>query len=267
MHQTDIRTLETVALISGGRAHFLMGELDVARQWLRRALATEGASYSLWRISALGSVGLVEAWTGNFRAAEAIADEAMDHAREVSAVRHPATAEAFLTLALAAHARGDRLSAPTHFHEGWVRASSNRRSQLLWVFHAAGHPLQLTGPGSPTLTAPAPPVATQRLASSGDGRTPGWVIAQPQRQPPKPAPAFESADSLDHLRLAEPLTPRELGILAHLPSRISAPELAAREHISTNTMKTHLAHIYRKLGVSTRDEAVAVATELGLLRW
>jgi ATP/maltotriose-dependent transcriptional regulator MalT len=32
-------------------------------------------------------------------------------------------------------------------------------------------------------------------------------------------------------------------------------------------MKTHLAHIYRKLGVSTRDEAVAVATELGLLRW
>ena len=67
--------------------------------------------------------------------------------------------------------------------------------------------------------------------------------------------------------LADPLTERELEILAYLPSRITTTELAARCYVSVNTVKTHIAHIYQKLEVSSRGDAITRATELGLLRW
>lgn len=65
--------------------------------------------------------------------------------------------------------------------------------------------------------------------------------------------------------LVEPLTEREQSVLAHLPTRSSNTEIAADLYISINTMKTHVRNIYRKLGVTDRDAAVARATELGLL--
>jgi LuxR family maltose regulon positive regulatory protein len=66
-------------------------------------------------------------------------------------------------------------------------------------------------------------------------------------------------------RLPEPLTERELEILAYLPDHSTNGEIAARCFVSVNTLKTHTAHIYRKLGVSGRSAAVARARELGLL--
>lgn len=65
--------------------------------------------------------------------------------------------------------------------------------------------------------------------------------------------------------MVEPLTEREQSVLAHLPTRLSNTEIAAELYISINTMKTHVRNIYRKLGVTGRDAAVARATELGLL--
>jgi DNA-binding CsgD family transcriptional regulator len=66
-------------------------------------------------------------------------------------------------------------------------------------------------------------------------------------------------------RLPEPLTDRELEILAYLQDHATSGELAARCYVSVNTLKTHLAHIYRKLGVSGRSAAIARGRELGLL--
>ncbi|MGN8552877.1 UNVERIFIED_CONTAM: LuxR C-terminal-related transcriptional regulator [Microbacterium sp. SLM126] len=65
--------------------------------------------------------------------------------------------------------------------------------------------------------------------------------------------------------LADDLTPRELELLAFLPSRLTIADIAARCFVSTNTIKTHLGHIYRKLGVSGRDAAIERAVELGLI--
>jgi LuxR family maltose regulon positive regulatory protein len=65
--------------------------------------------------------------------------------------------------------------------------------------------------------------------------------------------------------LTEPLTARELELLAYLPSRLTNAELAARCFVSVNTVKTHMAHIYRKLDAGGRDAAIARARELGLL--
>jgi LuxR family maltose regulon positive regulatory protein len=65
--------------------------------------------------------------------------------------------------------------------------------------------------------------------------------------------------------LAEQLTDREFMVLVHLPSRQSNAEVADRLDVSLNTVKTHLKHIYRKLDVAGRSEAVEAAERLHLL--
>lgn len=65
--------------------------------------------------------------------------------------------------------------------------------------------------------------------------------------------------------IAEPLTQRELEILALLPTRATNTELAERFFVSVNTIKTHTVHIYRKLDVPNRSAAILRAREVGLL--
>jgi LuxR family maltose regulon positive regulatory protein len=74
-----------------------------------------------------------------------------------------------------------------------------------------------------------------------------------------------SSGSGEPAKLAEPLSPTELRVLRHLPSNLSAPELGSELYLSANTVKTHIRHIYAKLGVHTRNEAVRRAREFGLL--
>lgn len=66
-------------------------------------------------------------------------------------------------------------------------------------------------------------------------------------------------------RPVDDLTPRELELLTYLPSRYTVADIAAHCFVSTNTIKTHLGHIYRKLGVTGRDAAIERAIQLGLL--
>jgi DNA-binding NarL/FixJ family response regulator len=62
------------------------------------------------------------------------------------------------------------------------------------------------------------------------------------------------------------LTGKEREVLARLAEGRSNQAIAAALHVSPATVKTHLAHIYEKLGASDRNEAVARAVALGLLR-
>jgi DNA-binding NarL/FixJ family response regulator len=57
----------------------------------------------------------------------------------------------------------------------------------------------------------------------------------------------------------EILTPREAELLSLLTQGLSNRELGQRLFISEATVKTHLAHIYAKLGVDTRAAAIATA--------
>jgi len=66
-------------------------------------------------------------------------------------------------------------------------------------------------------------------------------------------------------RKAKPqLTAREQEILKLLTKGLANGEIASTLGVSTNTVKNHLYSIYRKLGVNSRGQAFATATEMGL---
>jgi LuxR family maltose regulon positive regulatory protein len=66
-------------------------------------------------------------------------------------------------------------------------------------------------------------------------------------------------------QLLDELSDAELRVVRYLPSNLRAPEIAAELCVSTNTVRTHLRHIYAKLGAHGRAEAVGRARQLGLL--
>ena len=63
-----------------------------------------------------------------------------------------------------------------------------------------------------------------------------------------------------------PLSAREREVLAALATTPSAGEIASRLFVSTNTVKSQLRSIYRKLGVSSREDALRIAAEHGITR-
>jgi DNA-binding NarL/FixJ family response regulator len=65
--------------------------------------------------------------------------------------------------------------------------------------------------------------------------------------------------------LIEPLTNRELDTLALLAQRLYNKEIADQLSVSIETVKTHTKHIYQKLGVNNRREAIAKAVDMGLV--
>lgn len=365
--------LETLAMTSIGRAHFFRGDFDAARTVLAETLQTEGANYGTYRVHIIGSLALVEAWSGRVQLALDLAAEALELAREHNLLTHPAPADAYLARAVASIQRGEPEAGALALHEGTVRAAANQRTQLMWVAYLAAvmidpgrsDPANLEPPGAPppivrlTQTAldwrvarlrgqPRPRAvepettwsilafeqvaaaltrgdtrtAREQLGATGTavdplspasrierGITLAWLAAVEGRtsdarsqlaavldlaereQLPQPvtgagpivADLMASLDvpqtafrrrimrSAGPTRrpaptpLADPLTAREVEILALLPSRLTNTDLAARYFVSVNTIKTHVGHIYRKLEVAGRDAAVTRARELGLL--
>lgn len=61
------------------------------------------------------------------------------------------------------------------------------------------------------------------------------------------------------------LTPKEREILAHLARGASNKRIAEALYVTPATVKTHLAHIYAKLGARGRHEAIAHAMAMGLM--
>jgi LuxR family maltose regulon positive regulatory protein len=64
---------------------------------------------------------------------------------------------------------------------------------------------------------------------------------------------------------ASSLTAAELRLLPLLPTHLTFREIGGRLFVSPHTVKTQAISIYRKLGVSSRSDAMRVASEVGLL--
>ncbi len=67
------------------------------------------------------------------------------------------------------------------------------------------------------------------------------------------------------LRLTEPLSQSEIRVLRYMPTNLSTPEIARELSLSVHTIRTHVRHLFAKLGAHGRTEAVARARPLGLL--
>ncbi|WP_328394086.1 LuxR C-terminal-related transcriptional regulator [Nocardia sp. NBC_00416] len=83
-----------------------------------------------------------------------------------------------------------------------------------------------------------------------------------------PSPAYVrriGAVVLRSSREVSVLSEREIEIAQFLPTRRTNVQIAAELYISENTVKTHVRHIYQKLGVEQRDAAVDRLSELGLI--
>jgi DNA-binding NarL/FixJ family response regulator len=65
--------------------------------------------------------------------------------------------------------------------------------------------------------------------------------------------------------VATQLSTRELDVLRLLADGMSAAEIGSRIHLSESTVKSHLAKIYQKLGVTNRAQALVTAMRVGLL--
>jgi LuxR family maltose regulon positive regulatory protein len=147
--------------------------------------------------------------------------------------------EALLCDARIAAAGGDEGQAL----EDLVHAFDAGRGEVVLPFHCAG--ASFAG-----LLARHPGVAGQWPAGAVDEA----------RAMPVPVPAQRVPRELP-----DPLTPRELTILRLLATTLSTGEIADELCLSVNTVKTHLAAIYRKLPASRRREAVLRARDLELI--
>jgi len=61
------------------------------------------------------------------------------------------------------------------------------------------------------------------------------------------------------------ISPRELAVLQEIAAGRSNKEIAAQLHVSPNTVKTHAARLFEKLGAKRRTDALAKARELGIV--
>jgi DNA-binding CsgD family transcriptional regulator len=159
-----------------------------------------------------------------------------DHPRRGSRRLHPRSLiERSGLLALGAADRGDR---------GGTLAS----------LRAALVVTEQTGIWAPLLV--LAPDLTDLLEARADELGPhqGLALELVDRARTSPAPAY-----------VEPLTERETSVLCHLPTLMSNHEIADVMHVSVNTVKTHLKSLYRKLGVTSRREAVLRGRSLELL--
>ena len=103
----------------------------------------------------------------------------------------------------------------------------------------------------------AHPALIRKIISALGGGTPAAPAADPPEQ------AVPVAGPPQHL--PEPISQAEARVLRLLQTSLSAPEIARELYVSVNTVRTHMRHLYDKLGAHRRLEAIDRARALGLL--
>ena len=102
-------------------------------------------------------------------------------------------------------------------------------------------------------------LALAQALAEGQSMTVDDLLAIP------PPPLTDSTSQVPASVPSEPLTARELDVLRLLAQDLSNPQIAERLVVSRRTVEAHLRSIYEKLGVKSREAAIRVAVERGLL--
>ena len=253
----DVLSVGALATLS--QALFFAGDLDESRRIAAQAIERPDAPDSNnGFVGSLGLLALVDAEQGRNDAAERSAREAIGFAREHFEADSWLVSLAHLGLALACAATGRLDEAEREA----LRGERLRRSAQPTVGHA--HAL---------LVLAQVRVARSRLTSAASDLKRARAMIEEFPDPGR-LPAIASTleqhlttarASVGNGRVAESPSEAELAVLRCLATGLSRREIGAQLYISLNTVKTHNRELYRKLGATSRAEAVARGEALGLL--
>jgi LuxR family maltose regulon positive regulatory protein len=242
----------SLVCLAVGACLYYSGEFDEGRHWL-----SESTDLALarghWRIVtgslsirslAAGELGLIDEQA-------ALADQALEVAREhgledvegelFAALAASLVARERFDDALAIFERGVRLSRPAG-HPRTVADLLIRQGALLQAM------------GQRDRAAPVLEEARAVVDSCPDPRILADRLTALEHQPKPPRASRDGA-----------LSSRELIVLRMLGGRLSERDIGRELYLSHNTIHSHTRSIYRKLGASSRSEALRHARELGLI--
>ena len=232
-----------------GWSSWWSGELEAAADALAEAL--DGPH--LVEIAALTVLGRIELERGDLEAAE-------DHVGTAETLAAARGVDGLAELGMLATARGALLAARGSGAAALDPLDRGIRLGRLW-----GHPLETAD----ALAVAAPVVAAQRgrRAAAGllaEARLLLGACADPGVLPDRLAAATRTALPRPSAGGHDDLTPRERTVLRLLAQGRSKREIAEELYVSFNTVHSHTKSVYRKLGVSSRREAVERASEITL---
>jgi LuxR family maltose regulon positive regulatory protein len=248
----------TLARAAHGFSLYLDGDLPAAEDVLGEAVRSEWCA-TLIGILAVSAQALIAVERGDIPRAERLADTARSLVSQDDLSEAPQGSLAYTAM-------------------GAVRAAQGRLYEARAGFEHAVLSRQRTPGMSPWATLEGLLRLARVLLDQGETVQAGELIDESQQvldEFPDGAGVLQAR--LDHLgRLpvsrvpgprsaGDPLTEREMAVLRLLRGSLSLREIGLELYVSPNTVKTHAQAIYRKLGASTRREAVARGREAGVL--
>jgi LuxR family maltose regulon positive regulatory protein len=172
-------------------------------------------------------------------------------------IRRSWLVNAFLLEAIAEDALGEPAAAGRALESAFDAAEADR-IVLPFLIHSAPGLLERHALTCARHASLAAKILSQLPVERGApiGEAAGYeAMTSPQPTVPSKEPA----------RLIDPLTQSEIQVLRYLPTHLTRHEIANELRVSPNTVKTHMRHLYSKLGTHRRTEAVQRACDLGLL--
>jgi LuxR family transcriptional regulator, maltose regulon positive regulatory protein len=247
----------TARLLEGGALRVL-GDHDLARARLDNGIRIAGALQPAAHAQCLGQLALLEIDAGGWSEAASLVGRATKLVDRYGLGDRPAMASVHATAALSHARQGETMLAQTNLKHG------------LWLLE------RLVGVG-PWFAAGTTILLARAALALGDLGAARMLVREAERVLARYPDSGNLPDRLREIErmtdasampvglAAAPLTPAEMRVLRYLPTHLSFEAIAEELIVSRNTVKTQAIAAYRKLGVSSRAEAVEQARELGLL--
>jgi LuxR family transcriptional regulator, maltose regulon positive regulatory protein len=237
-----------------GWAHYCNGDLDLAEQWLNETTTlAPPADQWIVAVAALADLSLIAGLRGSRPEQVRLAAEAVDLARERGLLDAVEVGEVHTARGVVLAAQGRREDALPELEQGvFMRRLWGQSLDLVDGLIALATVVAATGDRGRAgdlfdeaeailAGCPSAGVLPERLAAARHAVTVG-----------KPAVGAE-------------LSERELTVLRLLNGGLSEREIGRELYVSFNTVHSHVKSVYRKLGASSRAEAIARAKEARLI--
>jgi len=246
------------AFLNEGVALTLTGNAAQGRVCLEQAEQLGRAlDVPIIEANALAWQGMLAVLTDDWSRGAPLIARAADLVREHRLERLATAANCITAVALLQATRGSKAEARVTL--GTARRLTSRVSQIAPWFAVAGRLVQartaiVLGEGALARTLCSE--AKDHMSADLTGALLSDVLADTE--------ALLRALQHEHVTAAA-VTAAELRVLQFLPSRLTFQQIGEHLFLSQTTVKTHALSVYRKLEVSSRDEAVARAKSLGLV--